>query len=307
MCGGIMLSQTITSDDGNRWSSIKPSLLYNSGRIISYTVLGGIVGAIGSVFNVSIYTKAGIMIFAGLFMLIMGLNMYGFNILRKLHIKLPIPSCASRNRSKAPFVIGILNGFMPCGPLQTMQLYALGTGSALKGSFSMFIFALGTVPLMMLFGAAAGFLSRDLSKKILKFSGLLIVVLGLVMSNRGLALAGVNINPLSYIKTAGSSSNSKTPVAKAVLQDGVQVVRMTATGWGYEPNAIVVQKGVPVRWIIDGKQITSCNNEIVVPSLDVKKKLKSGENIIELPALEKDTNFSCWMGMIRGVIKVVTA
>jgi len=40
----------------------------------------------------------------------------------------------------------MLNGILPCGPLQTMQLYALGTGSAFKGAASMFIFALGTVP-----------------------------------------------------------------------------------------------------------------------------------------------------------------
>ncbi len=62
-------------------------------------------------------------------------------------------------RKRGPFAVGLLNGLMPCGPLQTMQLYALGTGSALAGALSMFIFSAGTVPLMLVFGFAAA-LSR---------------------------------------------------------------------------------------------------------------------------------------------------
>lgn len=80
---------------------------------------------------------------------------------------------------------------------------------------------------------------------------------------------------------------------------------MTADNNGYTPNAFYVQKDIPVKWIIDGKQINSCNNSVVAQSLNVQKKIKSGENIIEFTPGDKDINFSCWMGMIRGVIKVV--
>ena len=61
----------------------------------------------------------------------MGLNMSGFSVFRKLNLKLPWSACSVKNKPKTPFLIGVLNGLMPCGPLQTMQLYALGTGSAL--------------------------------------------------------------------------------------------------------------------------------------------------------------------------------
>jgi plastocyanin domain-containing protein len=94
-------------------------------------------------------------------------------------------------------------------------------------------------------------------------------------------------------------------VTKAQLSDGVQTVRVSANNSGYTPNILYVQKGVPVKWIIDGEQINSCNNEIVVPSLNIKKKLSSGENIIEITPQDQDISFSCWMGMIKGVIKVV--
>lgn len=308
MCGGIMLSQSLTNESTSKFQAIKPAILYNIGRVISYTILGGIIGALGSILSLSIKTQAALQLFAGLFMIIMGFNMAGFSLFRKLQIKLPWSFCSVKNKPKTPFMVGILNGLMPCGPLQTMQLYALGTGSAFKGALSMFIFALGTVPLMLTFGAVSGLLSKGYTKKILKFSGVLVIVLGLIMSNRGLSLSGINVVsslasllPGTNQSLAASGSNS----TKAVLKDGVQVVNMTADGNGYTPNVLYVKKGIPVKWIIDAKQITSCNNAIVVPSLNIKKQLNNGENVIEFTPNDKDINFSCWMGMINGVIRVV--
>lgn len=308
MCGGIMLSQSLSKESNNKLEAIKPALMYNLGRVISYTILGGIVGALGSVFSLSITAKAIMQIIAGAFMIIMGFNMAGFSTFRRFSIKLPHSVCKAKNKSGSPLIVGLLNGLMPCGPLQTMQLFALGTGSAAKGALSMFVFSIGTVPLMLTFGALSGLLSKGYTKKILKFSGVLIIVLGLIMGNRGFALAGVNVNPLSALSKSSNSilgGGSNANVAKATIKDGVQIINMTADNKGYTPNAFYVQKGIPVKWVIDGKQINSCNNSVVAQSLNIQKKLKSGENIIEFTPGDKDINFSCWMGMIRGVIKVV--
>jgi len=304
MCGGIMLSQSLSKKSKNRFEAIQPALLYNIGRVISYTILGGLIGALGSVFTLSIAAKAAVQIFAGAFMIIMGLNMAGFSAFRKFQIKLPQFACKAKSKSGSPLIVGLLNGLMPCGPLQTMQLFALGTGSAAKGALAMFVFSIGTVPLMLTFGALSGLLSKGYTKKILKFSGVLIIVLGLIMGNRGLALAGININPITAF--ASNSAGSSNPyVAKATLQDGIQIINMTADNNGYAPNAFYVQKGIPVRWIIDGKELNSCNNAIVARGLNLERKIKKGENIIEFTPGDKDINFSCWMGMISGVIKVV--
>lgn len=312
MCGGIMLSQSLTKESKNKFEAMEPALLYNLGRVVSYTILGGVIGALGSVFSLSITTKSSLQIFTGAFMIIMGLNMTGFSAFRKLNIKMPFSAYKVKSKPKTPFLVGLLNGLMPCGPLQTMQLFALGTGSAMKGALSMFMFSIGTVPLMLTFGAVSGLLSKGYTKKILKFSGVLIIVLGLIMGNRGFALAGININPLTALadiskKLSNENSNnaSNSSGSKAILKDGVQILNMTADNRGYTPNILYVQKGVPVKWVIDGKQINSCNNAIVAQSLKIQKKLKSGENIIEFTPDNKDINFSCWMGMIRGVIKVV--
>jgi len=312
MCGGIMLTQSLSinnilKEKQNKFKTLMPAILYNAGRVTSYTIIGGIVGALGSVLSLSLNIKAGLQIFAGLFMVIMGLNMAGVSIFRKFNIKLPWYSCKVKNKPKAPFLVGMLNGLMPCGPLQTMQLYALGTGSAATGALSMFIFSLGTVPLMLVFGAISGFLSKGYTKQLLKFSGFLVIILGIIMGNRGLALAGVGVPSVSTLTQSFSGSEAQATtanIAKPTIENGVQIIKMTADNNGYTPNAFYVQKGMPVKWIITGSQLNSCNNEVVVPSLNIQKTLKSGENIIEFTPKDKDINFSCWMGMIRGVIKV---
>ncbi|GCD11855.1 heavy metal-binding domain-containing protein [Clostridium tagluense] len=308
MCGGIMLSQSINKDSKSKFDSMKPAILYNAGRVVSYTILGGIVGSLGSVLSLSLPVKAGLQIFAGLFMIMMGLNMSGYSLFRKFNIKLPWSACKVKKKPKTPFLVGAFNGLMPCGPLQTMQLYALGTGSAYKGALAMLIFSLGTVPLMLTFGAVSGLISKGYTKTLLKFSGILVVVLGMVMGTRGLALAGVNVPStasLAATLSGNKTSASATPAAKPIIENGVQIVRMTADGAGYTPNGLYIQKNMPVKWIIDGKALNSCNSQIIIPSLNIEKNLEPGENVIEFTPKDQDINFSCGMGMIRGVFKVV--
>lgn len=307
MCGGIMLSQSIVKEESTRLEAIKPTVLYNLGRVLSYTVLGGAVGALGSLFSLSLFSKAIIQIVAALFMIIMGSNLAGFNLFKRFYIKLPWNSCSLKRKFSSPFLVGILNGFIPCGPLQTMQIYALSTGSAFKGALSMFIFSLGTVPLMVTFGTLSGLLSKKYTKNLLRYSGILIIFLGLIMGNRGFALMGLN-NPLQLVSSSKLLSNNEDKnlnITKPIIKDGVQIINITADSKGYTPNVLYVQKNTPVKLIIDGKSLNYCNNEIVFSSLNIQKKLESGENVIEFTPTDKDINFSCWMGMIRGYIKVV--
>lgn len=308
MCGGIMLTQSISAESKSKFESIKPTLLYNLGRVISYTILGGVIGAAGSAFSLSIKSKAAVQIIAGAFMIMMGFNMAGFGMFRKFQLHMPKSFCKIKSKKSSPFVVGLLNGLMPCGPLQTMQIFALGTSSPVKGALSMLVFSLGTVPLMLAFGGLSGMLSKGYTKRLLKMSGVLVIILGLIMGNRGFAISGItpaNVFALDKEKVSADGENTNPNVAKAVIEDGVQVIKMTVNNQGFVPNAFYVQKGIPVKWIIDGKEINTCNNAIIVPSMDMQKVVKSGENIIEFTPSDKDISFSCWMGMIGGVIRVV--
>ena len=308
MCGGINLSQTVSRNalmSKSGTAVLLPSVLYNSGRVISYTVIGGIVGAVGSVVSFSGTMKGVVQLAAGVFMIIVGLNMLNlFPGLRRLTPRMPKVFAKKLNQqknSKSPLFVGLLNGLMPCGPLQAMQLYALSTGSPVKGALSMLLFSLGTVPLMFGLGALSTFLSRKFTAKMMTVSAVLVVVLGISMFSSGMSLSGISLS--NIIGEAGSGARNEN-IAK--VTDNVQVVTTKLSSGSYEP--ITVQKGIPVRWIIkaEKKDINGCNNEIIIPEFNIDKKLMAGDNIIEFTPTESGTfPYSCWMGMIRSRITVV--
>ncbi|MBC6696061.1 sulfite exporter TauE/SafE family protein [Terrisporobacter mayombei] len=186
MCGGIILTQTFNKYD--KISSLKSSFLYNLGRVISYTILGGIIGALGSVFASSTKLQSLIQLIAALFMIISGLNMIGIKLFKKFTLPSIFNKSTCVNNHKNPFIIGYLNGFLPCGPLQTMQLYALSSGSFIMGASSMFVFSLGTVPVMLGFAYLSSKISERYSDRILKYAGLLIIIFGLFMIKRSISI-----------------------------------------------------------------------------------------------------------------------
>ncbi|HYH05194.1 MAG TPA: sulfite exporter TauE/SafE family protein, partial [Bacillota bacterium] len=259
-----------------------------------------LVGALGSVLSFSSAAKGTVTIFSGVLMVVFGLNMLNlFPWLRRFQPRLPkfLGKALEAKRGKlGPFGVGLLNGLMPCGPLQTMQMYALGTGSFFGGAAAMFLFSLGTVPLMFGLGAISTILSRKFTGRMLKFSAILVIVLGLVMVNRGLSLSGKTF--------AISDGGSQAAVAQ--LQGTIQTVTTGFDQGRYQP--FVVQKGVPVRWIIQARpeDLNGCNNPIAIPEYGIEKRLVPGENIIEFtPTKEGNITYTCWMGMISSNIKVV--
>jgi len=306
MCGGIVISQCTLYESENEkdsFSKFAPSLMYNIGRVISYTTLGGIVGAIGSIISFSGKWKGVVTLITGILMIILGINMLNiFPRLRKFMPRMPKVFTVKiyTTNKKRPFYIGLLNGLMPCGPLQSMQLYALGTGSFSKGALSMFIFSLGTIPLMFGLGALSSILNAKFTKRMLKVSATLVVILGLIMVNRGLNLAGFNTAFGAYSSKNYSSNN----IAK--IQGDVQIVTAEIEPGSYP--TIVVQKGIPLRWIMKARKnnLNGCNNPIVIPEYNIERKLVPGDNIIEfIPQKEGNIIYTCWMGMISGNIKVV--
>ena len=302
MCGGINLSQCINYNDTidkGTLSTIKPAFLYNLGRVISYTIFGAIVGGIGSIISFTGWMQSLIQLIASIFMIIMGLNMLNiFPWLRKLNPRMP-KIFAKKFKSKnnnSPFFIGLLNGFMPCGPLQAMQIYAISTGSVTKGAISMFLFSLGTVPLMFGLGTLSSYMSKKFSNKIMKFGAILVIVLGFSMFNNALALSGINFSQ-------GSENDSGV---RAEIQDNIQVVTTKLKGGTYEP--IIVEVGKPVKWNIQvsNGSLNGCNNKIIIREYDIEKSLEMGDNIIEFTPTEAGTyTYSCWMGMLRSKIYVV--
>lgn len=293
MCGGIALSQSISGIQHK--GNLVPSFLYNVGRVISYTVIGGIVGGLGAVLTPSGQFKGTVAIVAGVFMVLMGLKM--LNIVRFPNwLKLKIPIISYRQTEIAhplrPLFVGLFNGFMPCGPLQTMQLYALGTGSVMKGALSMFFFSVGTLPLLFLFGAIATMINGKLSKNMMKISAILVIILGIVMSNRGFALSGM---ALDY----GSLNTVPGKIPEIKMEDGNQIVNMSVSDNRYTLDTPIVKVGTPVKIKLDVKSINGCNNPVIIPEYGVQANLDTPDPVIEFtPTKEGTIRISCWMGMI---------
>ncbi len=307
MCGGINLSQCIPqvtqgeSDNTSKLAAFCPALAYNMGRVLSYTAVGFVLGLVGFLMGggtevgLSILLQGILKIIAGLFMVIMGINMLGlFPWLRKFTIRMPKSLARKVGSQKAkatrPFLVGILNGFMPCGPLQSMWIVALATGNSFAGALSMFLFSLGTVPFMLGLGSIVSVLGRRFTDQVMRIGAVLVVVLGLAMLSQGGSLSGwispdllliliiafCIVGVLFSIPVENRAVKSLVKAAFPVIvvgayalwsfqgtlvqnssaaENNVEVVDgvqvvNSTLQAGRYPN-ITVQAGVPVKWVID--------------------------------------------------------
>ncbi len=314
MCGGIAMTQSMMAAGSTARPLFSAVLCYQGGRLLAYAAAGALAGFLGQSLALTPFMRGCVMLFAGIFMLAMALNMLGmFAFLRRLRPVRPrtadgwrrrvLAATPSAGHCRAALLIGLANGLMPCGPLQSMQIYALGTGSALDGACSMAVFCLGTMPAMLALGLAAGRLNRNCSRMILQVSAAVVMALGLGMMGSGLALTGHAVpSPAFFSPSVSLPENA----AVARLADGGQEVSSLADYGEYQP--IVVQRGIPVSWNLKMPEDTlvGCNNEIIAADFSIRRKLQEGDNIIRFtPEKARSYVFSCWMGMIKSSITVV--
>jgi sulfite exporter TauE/SafE/plastocyanin domain-containing protein/copper chaperone CopZ len=304
---GLATKHAEMHPEASTGQKFKPHLYFNFGRVGGYAILGGILGTAGSVFQLS-STMTGILtIIVALVMLLVGLQLTDISP-RINSWKFTLPKSIAKlfgaNRHEKEYshknsiIMGALTFFLPCGFTQAMQLYAVSTGSFTKGALIMGLFALGTAPGLLSIGGLTSIIKGGAARRFFKVAGVTVVLLALFNLSNGLALAGWNLDPV-----ATPINTVKDPNVKLV--NGVQVIKMTETARGYNPNQFTVTQGVPVRWIIDAQAPYSCATSLVVPKLKIQKNLQAGENIIEFTPKEVGKiPFSCSMGMYTGVLYV---
>jgi len=322
MCGGIALSAglpaSIAGKEAKRHTTVSrllPSLKYNLGRILSYTLIGALAGAFGRGLGLSSLFRAILMATAAVFMLLMSLSMTG--LLKLPRLRLPgfsrLNGAVHRKAAGlGPLAIGLANGLMPCGPLQAMQLFALGSGSALAGALAMFAFSAGTVPLLFLFGSGGALLPIRYRLMAVRTGAILIGFLGLTTLGRAWSLAGFT-QPLAAPQAAATSgvnlATKPGPVYSgtvATIVNGIQEVRIDVGARSY--GDIIVQSGIPVRFNLNAApgKLNGCNDAVIIPAYKITKPLGQGDNIIEFtPQAPGIVPYSCWMGMINSRIIVV--
>lgn len=296
MCGGLYLSVNAA---GDAQSPVRRAILYHSGRILGYAFVGGILGALGNAVSITMGVRAAIGIGAGLWMLLAGVNLSGnLGLLRRVQLRLP-KGLAARLRGMSrhsPFMLGLANALMPCGPLQSMQLFAIASGGFFAGAFAMFAFALGTSPLLLAFASGAGFLRMGFREKMLKASGALLLLLGLFTLQNSFALLGV---------TTPTAASADTAAVRSEMRDGVQVLYTQVHPGSFEN--VEIRAGVPLRWTIHAHKdsLNGCNNKVVLPRFNREISLHEGDNVLEFTPRERgDFSYTCWMGMLKSRISV---
>ncbi|MCF7988591.1 MAG: sulfite exporter TauE/SafE family protein [Methylovulum sp.] len=195
MCGGFVVNYTQGVQGRGRRAIFFAHLSYALGKNLSYALLGAVFGAFGAILTITPYMRGIVALVGGLFLVLFGLNML------KLFPKFRLPSLRSKSGTvtqriyqdikprRNPFSIGFLSGFLlGCGPLQAMYIMALGTADPLKGSLLLLCFGTGTLIPLLTFGAFASALSGKTQNQLLVVSGILVILMGVMMIDRGLKL-----------------------------------------------------------------------------------------------------------------------
>ena len=195
--GGLVLSMSATfAREGGR---VKPQLLFHGGRLVSFFILGGVIGALGSVFTLNTGATFGLSLFIGLVMLVMGINLLDiFDVTKKMQISMPkfiskrAFGFSKLNHTITPLLVGIATFFLPCGFTQSMQIYTLSTGNFWSGAFTMFAFALGTLPVLAL-ASFSSFSIKNSSKSgiFFKTAGIIVILFALLNIINSLVIIGL--------------------------------------------------------------------------------------------------------------------
>jgi sulfite exporter TauE/SafE len=283
---------------------MRPHIYFNAGRILSYTLLGGAIGALGSALTFSPEINGVLTLVASAVMILLGLQM--LKLLPSLTRFLPtmpksfshfIHDLAERDANGGAFVLGAATFFLPCGFTQALQLYVLAKGSFATGALTMLAFSLGTLPALLSLSAMSSFASGSFQRHFLKFAGAAVIVLGIANIQYGLVLTGRAMN-------AASVTPDKPPVEMSppemTATQGKQIVVMRIDGFSYIPNRFTVKQGMPVEWRIDASEAAGCGRFLLAPRLGIRKVLsdRSTTTISFVPQEVGDFGFNCGMGMM---------
>lgn len=198
--GGLVLSLSAKISEDNI-SDKKTFLLFHIGRLVSFALLGGILGLIGNAIGINFTFTAILGLVASIVMLLLGLNLVGVFSKNKIVIHSGIFKFFRKieHKTLTPLLVGFGTFFLPCGFTQSMQVVALSSGSFMSGFLIMFAFALGTLPMLALlsFGSAS-FAHSKYAPLFFKSAGVVVIGLGIFALLASLAGIGI-ISPLFNI------------------------------------------------------------------------------------------------------------
>lgn len=303
---GVAARHAELHPEATAWEKFRPHLFFNTGRVLGYAFLGGLLGLLGGFLQLSVGFLALLTLIVGAVMIVLGIKLTNLSP-RISATSLTLPSSIARflgisehqkeYSHKTSLLTGALTFFLPCGFTQAMQLYAVSTGDFKTGALIMGAFALGTAPALLGIGGLSSIMKGTKARIFYAFVGILVIAFGLYNIQSAMVLLPA--------QSSGENELNYTPANNGAVQQNVQTITMIQSASGYSPETLRVKAGLPVQWVITSESSFTCASSIVVPSLGISTNLKKGENIIEFtPTKTGSIPFSCSMGMYRGTIIV---
>jgi uncharacterized protein len=278
-----------------------PILLFLIAKLAAYSILGFVLGALGSLLQLTPTMSAILYLAIGIFMVGNGLRMLNVHPIFRYFVIEP-PSFLTRfirRKSKngaslvTPLFMGTLTIFLPCGVTQAMMATALGTGSALQGAALMAAFILGTCPIFFSVSYFATRLGSLIEKYFIRIVAVAMIVLALVSIDSGLNLLGSSFSFSRVI------SSVKTTLIESVpgQQTGYEI-HVSENGYSPEILHLPANKPVTIEWVTENTQ--ACSRSVVMPGLDYAKILPTtGRVKMDIPPQPEGAvlRYTCSMGM----------
>jgi sulfite exporter TauE/SafE len=304
-----------------------PILLFLAAKLTAYTILGALLGLLGSMFQLSPLARAVLQFLIAIFMIGTALRMLNVHpFFRHFVIEPPAAlrrrlrkTAASETSAAAPLFLGALTVLIPCGVTQAMMAVALATSSPLQGAALMFAFTLGASPVFFAVAYFATTLGKRMEKNFTRFAAVVILLLGLFALDTGLNLAGSPVSITRAVNGMFAARQQNTsaelipfepagpePALEALsVDEGDDVIVLKVKNTGYVPQVLEAKANQPLRLKLVSKDVHSCSMAFVIPSLNAFVNMKPTDvQYIDIPAQEPGTRmgFMCSMGMFTGDI-----
>ena len=295
-----------------RSNTALPISLFLLAKLVSYTLLGALLGWLGSYLSLSPMTRAMLMIAIGIFMVGNALRMFNVHpIFRYFSIEPPkfitryIRRTAKGTDTATPLFLGALTVFIPCGVTQAMMATALGTGSAMIGAALMFAFTLGTSPVFFIVAYLTTELGARLEKLFMRFVAVLVLILGFVTLNSGLNIIGSPYSAQNLTRNLSPQKSLSYAQTESITTPAEGEILLNVQNRGYFPQILNAPANQDFVLNLVTYKTYSCARDFVIPALNFYELLPdTGTVQVNIPAQPKGSTlfFTCSMGMYTGQI-----
>lgn len=324
---GGLLASSIAQQEGdkleektNKYAHMLPIISFILTRLIAYTLLGLLLGALGSVAQLSLGMKVILQFAVSVFMIGTALNLLQVHpIFRYFAIQPPkFLTRLVRNQSKSksifgPALLGAMTVFIPCGVTQAMMAYAIATGSSVSGAITMFTFILGTSPLFFLLGYVAKKLGIIFRSGFNKVVAPILLLIAFYSINGAVALTGSQFTLENLLNSVNCTISFCNVPKVAGATTGIPTVSQATvyilqSGYNSDPQTINVNAGSKVKLKLVNQGGGGCTQAFAIPKLNIQRTIPLGssdEIDFTAPSTPGPLAFMCGMGMFRGNINVI--